>query len=324
MGRDSSMALPRVSVIIATRNRPRDIVCAVESVRRGTVQAFEIVVVDQSDDDATWVALSDALQEDVRIRYLRDAARGAAHARNLGLRATCADIIAITDDDCLVPDTWLADILAAFERYPEVALLFGAVEAPPHDYRREVIPVLLLSRRQRRVERGLHGRGGRLQGISANMALRRSLCMALDGFDPRFGVGSERWSGEDLELHYRALRRGEHVLIEPTITVLHLGKRAMQDAWGLWRRDALGCGAVAAHIARAGNLFVALHVWWWYIGRIGWNAVIHMITLRFPTGLRLAWWMVCYFGEGFRVEWRAGRPEVVQRRVGEPVRRGSR
>ena len=229
--------------------------------------------------------------------------RGAAQARNVGLRAASADIIAITDDDCVASSTWLADILAAFERHSDVDLLFGTVDAPPHDYQHEVIPVLLLSRRQRRVERGLGGRSARLQGISANMAMRRVLLAALGGFDPRFGVGGERWSGEDFELHYRALRQGKRVLIEPAVTVLHLGKRMMKDAWELWRRDALGCGAVAAHIARAGNPSVALHVWWWHIGRVWINAIMHTIMLRYPTGFHLAWWMQHFFREGFRIEW---------------------
>src|SRR5437660_11484173 len=88
---------PRVSVIIATRNRPRDIMCAVQSVALGIEQLFEIVVVDQSDDDSTWVALHEAYREDARIRYVRDAARGAARARNLGLRAARADLMAIID-----------------------------------------------------------------------------------------------------------------------------------------------------------------------------------------------------------------------------------
>lgn len=316
---------PSVSVVIATRNRPREIVTALESVARGTEQRFEVVVVDQGDDDATQVALHGSYGADARIRHLRDAGRGAAMARNVGLCAARAEIIAITDDDCIVSPTWLADILAAFEGHPTVELLFGAVDAPPHDYQHEVIPVLLLSRRQRRVERGLGGRSGRLQGISANMALRRRLFVALDGFDPRFGVGGACWSGEDFELHYRALRQGKRVLIEPGISVLHLGKRAMGDAWELWRRDALGCGAVAAYITRAGSPLVALHLWWWHIGRTWWNGIIHAVTLRFPTGLRLAWWMARYFREGFRVEWREKRHEMTrQDTAGSVARRGSR
>lgn len=316
--------IPRVSVIIATRNRPSDIICAVQSVVHGTEHVFEIVVVDQSDDDATRVALREAYREDGRIRYVRDTAQGAARARNRGLRAARAEIMAIIDDDCLAPRTWLADILAAFERYPDVELLFGRVEAPPHDYRREVIPVLLLSQRQRRVERRLRGRGGRLQGISANMAMRRSLFVALDGFNPRFGVGSERWSAEDVELHYRALQQGKHVLIEPSIAMLHLGKRKMADAWELWSRDALGCGAVAAHISRVGSPLVAAHLWWWNIGRVLWNGIIHAITLRCPTGLRLGWWMARHFREGFRQEWLAGEHVVAQQHAGGLARRESR
>ena len=314
---------PRISVVIATRNRSSAIVSAIAAVVRSAEQQFEMVVVDQSDDDATQEALHAAYGADARIRYLRDAGRGAARGRNAGLVACRAEIIAITDDDCVVPPTWLTDILAAFERHLDVELLFGAVEAPPHDYLREVIPVLMLSHRERHVERGLGGRGGRLQGLSANMAMRRSLLAALDGFDPHFGVGSERWSGEDFELHYRALRRGHAVLIEPAITVLHLGKRMAGDMWELWRRDALGCGAVAARVMGAGSPLVAMHLWWWYIGRIWWNGVLHAMTLRFPTGLRLAWWMTRSFREGFRVEWEAQRIGMALRRGTDLVRRGN-
>lgn len=314
---------PRISVVIATRNRSRAIVSAVESVVRGTEQQFEVVVVDQSDDNATQEALHTAYGADARIRYLRDAGRGAARGRNAGLGASQAEVIAITDDDCIVPPTWLTDILAAFACHKDVELLFGAVKAPPHDYLREVIPALALSRRQRRVERGLWGRSGRLQGISANMAMRRSLLGALGGFDPRFGVGGERWSGEDFELHYRALRQGHSVLIEPAIMVMHLGMRTGARIWALWRRDALGCGAVAARIMRAGSPIVAAHVWWWYIGRIWWSGILHAMTLRVPTGLRLAWWMTRSFREGFRAEWQAQRSGATLCRGNDLVRRGN-
>lgn len=320
----SDADMPRVSVVIATLNRPGEIVAAVESVVRGTEQQFEVVVVDQSSDETSRVALYATYGEDARVRYVRDTERGAARARNLGLRNARADVLAITDDDCIVSPTWLSDILAAFERHTDVEMLFGMVDAPRYDYRREVIPVLFLTWRDRRVERSLAGRGGRLQGISANMALRRETFAALGGFDPRFGVGGERWSGEDFELHYRALREGRRVLIEPAVSVVHHGKRRMEDAWELWRRDALGCGAVAAHIAGAGSLRVALHVWWWSIGRIWWKGTVRAMTLHFPTGLHLAWWMSRYFREGFCAEWRAQGIGATWRRGSTTVRRESR
>ena len=59
--------IPRVSVVIATRNRPRDIVRAVDSVLRGTEQRCEVVVVDQSDSDATQLALHAAYGAEARI-----------------------------------------------------------------------------------------------------------------------------------------------------------------------------------------------------------------------------------------------------------------
>jgi hypothetical protein len=51
---------------------------------------------------------------------VRDACRGSAHARNAGISHACADILAITNDDCIPAQDWLSHILTAFEGRPEV------------------------------------------------------------------------------------------------------------------------------------------------------------------------------------------------------------
>lgn len=293
---------PLVSVIITTRNRPLQLVAAVRSVLANTVRAIEVLVVDQSDGPQTRTLLETRFADDSRVCYIADSGRGISHGRNVGLAHAQADLIAITDDDCLVTPTWIAKLLAASARYPEVTLIFGTVGAPPHNYRKLVVPVELLAKR--RVERGLGGHAARLEGIGAHMAMRRELVERIGGFDPRFGVGGERWSGEDYELHYRALRAGCVVLVEPEIAVTHLGMRPIADAWALWRRDALGNGALTARLVRDGMRGAAWRFWWWNVGRVLANAFFRTISFQYPTGVHLAAWMIGHSVRGFLKEWR--------------------
>lgn len=294
---------PCISVVITTRGRPAALVEAVRSVLAGTPRDVEVVVVDQGEDDEAGSALARAFPNEARLRHSRDDGRGSSRGRNAGLRLARAEIVAITDDDCVVPLDWAKRIVDAFERMPDVDLIYGQVDAPPHDYSKFVVPVALWQRR--RVERGLDWRSARLQGISANMAARRRLFEAIGGFDEWFGVGAPRWCSEDFELHYRTLVSGHCVLIEPEITVLHNGRRSMDDAWTLWRRDALGNGALTAHILRRGHPLAAVRFWWWNVGRVGLNAFFRIVLVHRPTGLRLAAWMIRHSLMGFLAEWRA-------------------
>ena len=297
---------PRLSVVITTRKRPAALVEAVRSVFAGTVRDVEVVVVDQSDDCGSARALTGAFPDEARLVYRRHDGRGSSRGRNAGLRLATADIIAITDDDCTVPEDWAERILSEFERLPTVDLLFGQVDALPHDYSAYMVPVALWTRR--RIESRLERRSARLQGISANMAARRTLFEQIGGFDEWFGVGSPRWCSEDFELHFRALSHGYGTVVEPDIRILHHGMRPMRDAWDLWRRDALGNGALAAHIVRQRHPLAALRFWWWNVGRVALNAFFRLLFLRRPTGVRLTCWMIWHSLAGFLAEWRAPGP----------------
>ena len=109
----SAGTLPLVSVIIPAYNGARFLAEAVNSVLRQNYPKLEIVVVDDgSTDDIAEVV--EGLP--VQVRFLRQPNAGPAAARNLGLRAASADLIAFLDvDDLLPPRTlqaqirWLAD-----------------------------------------------------------------------------------------------------------------------------------------------------------------------------------------------------------------------
>ena len=87
-----------VSVIIPTYNRAAFLEKAIDSVLAQTYQDFELIIVDDGSTDNT----ADLVNSfDRRIVYIFQDNRGAAAARNSGIRAASYDLIAFLDsDDC--------------------------------------------------------------------------------------------------------------------------------------------------------------------------------------------------------------------------------
>lgn len=93
---------PLVSVIIPTYQRPALVTRAVQSALAQTLPEIEVIVVMDSPDIATRVALESIRDARVTVVELPEP-RGAPAARNQGIARATADWIAILDDD----DEWL-------------------------------------------------------------------------------------------------------------------------------------------------------------------------------------------------------------------------
>lgn len=96
------MARTWVSVVLPTRNRPTLVVAAVASALEQTRPPHEVVVVVDGPDDETVEALRVLNAPTVRV-HVHDSSRGAAAARNTGVRLAEGDLVAFLDDD----DHWL-------------------------------------------------------------------------------------------------------------------------------------------------------------------------------------------------------------------------
>src|ERR1044072_7217648 len=100
--------IPSVSVVITTRNRAGLLSSALERVlnqKAGSID-YEGVVVDNNSEDNTWEVLGTFQQHHPNLRRVREERTGISYGRNAGLAAARAPIIAFTDDDICVPDTW--------------------------------------------------------------------------------------------------------------------------------------------------------------------------------------------------------------------------
>jgi GT2 family glycosyltransferase len=242
--------MSRIAVVIPTRNRGSQAAEAARAVLDDPSD-FQLVVVDQSTDDSTVEALR-ALQTDGRLRVIRSSLQGASNARNAGVAATAAPLIAFTDDDCRPGPGWVSTILRVFDQEPEASLVFGRVHLPPlekeGDYAASFEP-------RQRLQRAVVPTPDGDLGIGANFAIKRHVLAALGGFDPLLGPGAPFFRGaEETDLLIRALHRGYLVVNAAECDVLHLGIRTGADVRPLHQAYQFAVGAAFGKHARLSGL----------------------------------------------------------------------
>src|SRR5688572_32619017 len=110
--------MPPIAVVIPTRNRGAQAAEAAAAVLKDPIDV-ELAVVDQSSDEKSLEAL--LALNDPRLKVVRSSRRGASNARNEGVAATTAPIIAFTDDDCRPDGNWASTMVRLFAEDPEAA-----------------------------------------------------------------------------------------------------------------------------------------------------------------------------------------------------------
>lgn len=218
------MSNPRleVSVVICayTEERWDDLVAAVESVRRQTAPAREIIVV--IDHNPALLERARAEISGVKVIENREA-RGLSGARNSGIAAAGGAIIAFLDDDAMAAPDWIEQLLAGYSR-PEVLGVGGAIEplwenGRPAWFPEEFDWVVGCT------YRGMPERAAPVRNlIGANMSFRREVFETLAGFRNGMGrVGVLPVGCEETELCIRIRQRwpDRALLFRPAAKVAH-------------------------------------------------------------------------------------------------------
>ena len=116
------MPAPAVSVLMPVHNGGHFLSAALESLRAQTLADFEIIVVDDGSTDDTPALL--AAWTDPRLRVLTlPENQGEAAARNHGLAAARAPLVALLDSDDLAYPDRLARQAAFLDARPDIGLL---------------------------------------------------------------------------------------------------------------------------------------------------------------------------------------------------------
>lgn len=250
-----------ISVVIATRNRASQLETCLrrfEQLDLAGITDWELLLVDNgSSDDTAQVVERLIADTKLPLRYIFEPKPGVSSARNAGIRAARYEIIAFTDDDCMVDRGWLRAIATVFQEEPDLALVGGRVELyDPEDYEISV-------RRfdDRSSLRSLDELFGRL--IGCNVTASAAAIRQVGPFDTAMGAGGSFKAGEDHEFFYRILKHGGKVLYDPRILIEHAhGRKAEADIDALKSNYTQGRAALFAKHIRAGDRGLIKQVYW--------------------------------------------------------------
>src|SRR3954465_6095548 len=196
------MADPRISIVIITRDRCRDLLEALAHLRK-LPEAPQVIVVDNASQDGT----ADAVRREfpaVEVLAL-DANRGPA-ARNLGVERASTPYVAFNDDDSWWEPGALAAAADLLDAHPQLALANGHILVGP-DQRPD--PVCLEMAESPLPLAPGQPRRALLSFVACGAIVRRDAFLAVGGFHERLGVGGE----EEIVGHRLALAGGRQVFL---------------------------------------------------------------------------------------------------------------
>lgn len=204
---------PRVSVVVATRDRPGRLRRLLDSLREQTVEDFEVIVVDDGSVRGTPELVRREVEGEseppLPLRAVRrEAAGGPSAARNDGWPLARAPLVAFVDDDCVATPGWLEALLAVASGAPG-AVVQGRVLPDPREAKR----LGPYSRSLWVEEPGPYYQ-------TANILYPRELLERLGGFDAE----AFPFVGEDTDLAWRAKAAGAPFGWAPDALVHHAVK----------------------------------------------------------------------------------------------------
>ena len=226
-----------MTAAICTRDRPEQLIRAVESLVAQASPPAEILVIDNAPGEPSSAAL--AAQRFPGVRYIREPVPGLDFARNRALRSAIGDIVAFLDDDAVAGPGWCEALRLVFEREPKVAVCTGRVEPLVLETPAQVLFELNggFGRGDRGIRlpgdaaRSLHGWPAPLiawavsVGSGCSYAVRRSVALELGGFDEALDLGEPLAGGGDHDLLWRALESGWQVEYQPAALAWHEHRR---------------------------------------------------------------------------------------------------
>jgi GT2 family glycosyltransferase len=251
------MTTPLVTVVIPTHGRPQRLRECLDALTGQSLRdAWEVVVVD--DGSPTPVeGLETAFSRRLDLRVIRQANAGPSAARNRGVAAARADLIAFTDDDCRPDPAWLTTLVQAARERPDALVggtTFNGLPDRVFTAATQLIIDLVYEHFNADPENAYFL-------TSNNILCQRERFLAVGGFDESFGAGAEdrdfcdRWRMAGLPLVWEPAARVEHRHLQTLGTFVELHVRYGRGAYHYQAiRRSRGSGTMREDIAFHGTL----------------------------------------------------------------------
>lgn len=247
---------PFISVIVCTRDRPTQLETCLRRMAEQDYPRFEVVVVDNAPPTDAVRTIVEAGLAGLTLRYVNEPRPGLSWARNAGIAAAGASIIAWLDDDGEPDCHWLAGLARGFARGDDIGCVTGKVLPARLDTEAEQLFEQLGGYcKGRGFSPAIFSRRGPQSplyplppfGVGANMAFRREVLERIGGFDVALGAGTPAFSGEDTLALTLALLAGYRIAYEPAALMRHHHREDL-DGLGSQLRG-YGIGLTAYYLA---------------------------------------------------------------------------
>ena len=192
----------KISVIVPTYNRQdllKDQISALMS-QSMPQQHYEVIVVNDGSEDGTRTYLDQLTSFYGNLKVFHHQNGGPAKARNTALKAASGEIVAFTDDDCVVENNWLRTILS-FWKSSTVGM-----QGLTYADRERVTPLT----------HQIDNATGHNSVPTCNAAYLRSALISIGGFDETFPSPHN----EDADVSWQMQQIGE-VMFCPEMRVYH-------------------------------------------------------------------------------------------------------
>lgn len=202
----------RFSLVLATVTRTAELERFLRSLEAQSHQDFELIVVDQNDDELL-APILDRFSSIFPIQHLRSE-RGLSRARNVGLEKVRGELVAFPDDDCWYPANLLDSVSRFLDTNQEWVGLtgrctdeLGHISMGRFDKKPGEVTCYNLWRRL----------------TSFTIFLRSDAAAKCGRFDETLGVGAGTpWgAAEEMDFVLRGLDRGIRVYYDPNLIVYH-------------------------------------------------------------------------------------------------------
>lgn len=206
----------KFSFIIGTMNRSTEIECCLRSLISQTYENYEIVVVDQSENDKTSQIIEKI--DSKKIKYRHVAFKGLSKARNLALDLAQGDYICLTDDDARYDNDYLENLCNHYKNDATLIIsgvLWDAINKRSFvDY--EKLPE----------NRCLNTRQIFRYCPSPAITFPYEVFKKIGYFDENFGVGAKYGAGEETDYLLRACSSGYRVIHFKDVSAVHPHEKA--------------------------------------------------------------------------------------------------
>lgn len=240
----------KVSLILATLGRDRELADFLKSLMNQTYKDFELIIIDQNKDGKI-DDIVEPFKSCLDVKHVKVDFTGNARARDYGIGLAVGRIVAFPDDDCAYDKYVLRKVVAEFNRRPNLSILV----AGSYDLSSSRFSIGVNSHNAQYFSRF------KMMGVEFTQFFdRKKIDDKQFYLDHDFGIGSKYSGAEGFELLYRLLRAGSTAFYTPEIKIYHPDKDHYKLGTGRMLMYSTGIGAYIRKFANQQDLFILYYI----------------------------------------------------------------